>query len=35
VAVQVLRQTARDTRRSMVEVAQQMLTELSDSPPAE
>lgn len=35
VAVQVLRQTARDTRRSMVEVAQQMLNELSDSPPAE
>lgn len=34
VAMQVLRQAARDTRRSMVEVAQQTLTELGDPPAA-
>ncbi len=33
VAVQVLRQTARDTRRSMVEVAQQIITEIGENPP--
>lgn len=33
VAVQVLRQTARDTRRSMVDVAQQMIAELGQTPP--
>lgn len=34
VAMQVLRQAARDTRRSMVEVAQQTLTELGEPPAA-
>ncbi len=33
VAVQILRQTARDTRRSMVDVAQQMITEIGETPP--